>query len=188
MKVLIAIPPEKFRDEELMLPVTVFQEAGVKYELVSTHVGVVMGVLGKKAKVNRTFEDILLKGIDEYFALMIVGGPGTMVHLWNNTHLHELARIFNTKGKVVAAIDNGPIVIAKAGLLKKKEATVVPGQTIREMMIDDAIIVNKPIVYKDKIVTANGHEVANEFAKLIVQYQDGNPEFVATKSKAGFSF
>jgi len=188
MKVLIVIPPEKFRDEELLQPVQVFQEAGIKFDLASTHVGVVMGVLGKKAKVNRTFEDILLNGSDEYYAMMIVGGPGTMVHLWNNTHLHELARIFNTKGKVVAGIDNGPIVIAKAGLLKKKEATVVPGPTIREMMIDDAIIVNKPIVYKDRIVTANGHEASVEFAKIIVQYHDGNPEFVATQSKAGFSF
>ncbi len=58
MKVLIAIPPEKFRDEELLIPVKKFQEAGVMYELASTHVGVVMGVYGKKAKVNRTFEDI----------------------------------------------------------------------------------------------------------------------------------
>ena len=76
MKVLIVIPPEKFRDEELLQPVQVFQEAGIKFDLASTHVGVVMGVLGKKAKVNRTFEDILLKGSDEYYAMMIVGGPG----------------------------------------------------------------------------------------------------------------
>jgi protease I len=188
MKVLIAIPPERFRDEELIEPVAVFQEAGVKFELVSSHSGVVMGALGKKAKVNRTFEDVLMKGIDEYYALMIVGGPGTLVHLWNNVELQELARIFNAKEKVIAAIDNAPIVLAKAGLLKKKEATVVPGQTVREMMIGDAIIVNKSIVYKDKIITANGHDVAKEFARLIVQYRDGNPEFVGTKSKAGFSF
>jgi protease I len=188
MKVLIAIPPEKFRDEELMVPVKIFQEAGIKFDLASSLKGVVMGSLGNRAKVNRTFEDILLKGTDEYYALMIVGGQGTQVHLWNNVDLHELARIFNTKGKVIAAIDNGPIVIAKAGLLRKKEATVVPGQTIREMMKDDAIIVNKPIVFKDKIVTANGFEAAAEFAKLLVKYKDGNPEFVETKGKAGFSF
>lgn len=188
MKVLIAIPPEKFRDEELVQPVKVFQEAGVKFDLASSLAGVVMGSLGNKAKVSRTFEDVLLKGIDEYYALMIVGGQGTLVHLWNNVDLHELARIFNTKGKVIAAIDNAPVVIAKAGLLKKKEATVVPGQTIREMMKEDAIIVNKPLVYKDRIVTANGHEVAAEFAKIIVQYENGNPEFIETKGKAGFSF
>jgi len=97
-------------------------------------------------------------------------------------------RIFNRKGKVVAGIDNAPIVIAKAGILKKKEATVVPGQTIREMMKEDAIILNTPIVYKNKIVTANGHQVATEFAQLIVRYKDGNPEFIETKGKAGFSF
>jgi len=188
MKVLIAIPPEKFRDEELIQPVKIFQEAGVKFELVSSLAGVVMGSLGNKAKVNRIFEDVLLKGIDEYYALMIVGGQGTLVHLWNNVDLLELVRLFHVKGKVVAAIDNAPVVLSKAGILKKKEATVVPGPTVREMMKDDAIILNKPIVYKDRIVTANGHEVAAEFAKLIVQYKDGTPEFIETKGKAGFSF
>ncbi|MBP9009660.1 MAG: Intracellular protease 1 [Euryarchaeota archaeon ADurb.Bin294] len=188
MKVLIAIPPEKFRDEELLIPVKKFQEAGVTYELASTHVGVVMGVLGKKAKVNRTFEDVLLSGIDDYYALMIVGGPGTQVHLWNNRHLIELVTIFNTRQKVVAAIDNAPIVIAKAGILKKKIATVAPGLTVREMMKEDAIIQNKPVVYKDRIVTAMGFEAAEEFASIIIKYEKGNPEFVPTSGKAGFAF
>jgi len=188
MKVLIAIPPEKFRDEELIKPVKVFQEAGIKFDLASSLAGVVMGSLGNKAKVNRTFEDILTRGTDDYYALMIVGGQGTLVHLWNNVDLHELIRIFHTKGKVVAAIDNAPVVLAKAGLLKKREATVVPGQTVREMMKDDAVIVAKPLVYKDRIVTANGFEVATEFAQIIAKYHDGNPEFVETRGKAGFSF
>jgi protease I len=188
MKVLIAIPPEKFRDEELLKPVKVFQEAGIKFDLASSLAGVVMGSLGAKAKVNRTFEDILTKGIDEYYALMIVGGQGTLVHLWNNVDLHELIRVFHTKGKVVAAIDNAPVVLAKAGILKKKESTVVPGQTVREMMKMDAIIVPKPLLYKDRIVTANGFEVATEFTEIIAKYKDGNPEFVETKGKAGFSF
>lgn len=188
MKILIAIPPEKFRDEELMKPVKIFQEAGIKFDLASSLAGVIMGSLGNKAKVNRTFEDILMKGVEEYYALMIVGGQGTLVHLWNNVDLHELARIFLTKGKVVAAIDNAPVVLAKAGILKKREATVVPGQTVREMMKEDAVIVSKPLFYKDRIVTANGVEMADEFARIIVRYHDGNPEFVETKGKAGFSF
>ena len=188
MKVLIAIPPEKFRDEELLIPVKKFQEAGVTYELASTHTGVVMGVLGKKAKVNRTFEDVLLSGIDDYYALMIVGGPGTQVHLWNNRHLIELIQIFHKKEKVDAAIDNAPIVVAKAGILKKKIATVAPGQTVREMMVEDAIIQNKPLVYKDKIVTASGFEVAEQFASILIRYEKEDPEFTPTSSKAGFAF
>ena len=188
MKVLIAIPPEKFRDEELLIPVKKFQEAGVTYELASTHVGVVMGVLGKKAKVNRTFEDVLLSGVDDYYALMIVGGPGTQVHLWNNRHLIELIQIFNTKEKVVAGIDNAPIAIAKSGILKKKIATVAPGQTVREMMKEDAVIQNRPVVYKDRIVTASGVDASEEFASVIIKYEKGNPEFTPTSGKAGFAF
>lgn len=188
MKILIAIPPEKFRDEELFKPAKIFQDAGVKFDLASSHVGLVMGVLGKQAKVNRTFEDILMKGSDEYYALMIVGGPGTQVHLWNNRHLHELINLFLKKEKVIAAIDNAPLVMAKAGIMKKREATVAPGTTVREMMVEDAIIVNKPLVYKDKLVTASGPDVAEQFAKIILEYQTGDPEFVGTKGKAGFAF
>ena len=188
MKVLIAIPPEKFRDDELLKVVKVFQDSEVKFDLVSNLAGVVMGIFGKQAKVNRTFESVLLKGNEEYDALIIIGGPGTQVHLWNNTHLHELLRIFNKKEKPIGAIDNAPMVMAKAGLLRKREATVAPGPTVRDMMVEDAIIVNKPVVFKDKIVTANGTEASEEFAKVIVEYLTGDPEFKPTKSKVGFAF
>ena len=188
MKVLIAIPPERFRDEELLIPVKKFQEAGVMYELASTHTGVVMGMLGKKAKVNRTFEDILLSGIDDYYALMIVGGPGTQIHLWNNRHLIELIKIFNLKGKVVAGIDNAPVVIAKSGILKNRPATVSSGQTIREIMKEDVLFQNKPVVFKDRIVTASGYEAAEEFAEIIIKYEKEDPEFIPTTGKAGFEF
>lgn len=188
MKILIAIPPEKFRDDELFIPVKVFQDAGVSYDIVSIYAGIVMGMYGKKAKVNRTFEDVLLKGSDEYSGLIIIGGPGTQTHLWNNRDLHELLKIFNTKNKVIGGIDNAPLVIAKAGLLKKREATIIPGQTVREMMVEDAIVVNKSIVYNNKIVTANGPEVAEQFGKIIVEYLTGDPEFKPTSGKAGFAF
>ncbi len=188
MKILIAVPPEKFREEELFIPAKIFQDRKTNFDLASTHVGFVMGILGKQAKVNRTFEDLLIKGSDEYYALVIIGGPGTQIHLWNNRHLHELIRIFSKKGKVIAGIDNAPLVIAKAGILKKKEATVTPGPLIREMMIEDVIIVNKPVFFKDKVVTAQGVNTAEEFATVILKYQTEDPEFVGTKSKAGFEF
>ena len=158
------------------------------YELASTHIGVVMGVLGKKAKVGRTFEEILLTGIDDFYALMIVGGPGTQIHLWNNRYLIDLIKIFNIKGKVVAGIDNAPIVIAKTGILRKKPATVASGQMIREMMKEDVVYQNKPVVFKDRIVTASSHEASSEFAEIIIRYEKEDPEFVPTTGKAGFEF
>jgi protease I len=159
----------------------------VTYELASTHVGG-NGRPWQKGEGERTFEDVLLTGADDYYALMIVGGPGTQVHLWNNRHLMELINVFHTRQKVVAGIGNAPIVIAKAGILKKKIATVAPGPPVREMMKEDAIIQNKPVVYKDRIVTAMGPEAAEEFASVLIKYEKGDPEFVPTSGKAGFAF
>ncbi len=188
MKLLIAIPPEKFRDDELIETVKIFEQKGIYWDLASTHAGLVLGMFGKQAKVNRTFEEILLKGTEEYDGLVIIGGRGTEAHLLNSRHLHELIRIFHNKEKVVAAIGLAPLALAKAKILVKREATVIRGPAVRQMMIDDAIIVDKDLVYKDKIVTARGPEVAEQFGEIIVKYLTGNPEFQATKSKAGFDF
>ena len=61
-------------------------------------------------------------------------------------------------------------------------------ELFREMMKEDAIIQNKPVVFKDKIITASGFEAAEEFALVIIRYEKGDPEFVPTSSKAGFAF
>jgi protease I len=188
MKLLVAIPPEKFRDDELKTITNIFEQNQVSWELVSSHAGMVLGMFGKQVQVQKTFEKILLKGIDEYDGLVIISGRGTEIHLINNRHLHELVRIFQHKEKVIGAIGVAPLVLAKARILVKKEATVIKGPTVREMMVDDAIVVDKDLVYKNKIVTARGPEIAEQFAKIIIEYLTGNPEFQATKSKAGFEF
>ncbi|MBN1167424.1 MAG: DJ-1/PfpI family protein [Methanospirillaceae archaeon] len=188
MKLLVAIPPDKFRDDELNTITKVFEQNNVPWELVSSHAGMVLGMFGKQVRVTTTFEKVLLKGIEEYDGIVIISGKGTEMHLIGNRHLHELVRTFKSKEKVIGAIGVAPIVLAKARILVKREATVLKGPTVREMMIDDAIIVDKDIVYKDKIVTARGPETSEQFAKVIVEYLTGNPEFQATKSKAGFEF
>lgn len=65
---------------------------------------------------------------------------------------------------------------------------MAPGLTVREMMKEDAIIQNKPVVYKDRIVTAMGFEAAEEFASIIIKYEKGNPEFAQQVAKQDSRF
>jgi protease I len=58
MKILIAVAPEKYRDEELAEPVAAFQKAGIDFDIASTRRGPCTGMLGAKTTATLSFDDI----------------------------------------------------------------------------------------------------------------------------------
>jgi len=188
--VLIAIAPAKFFEMELDPIIKALKDEGISWEAVSSKVGQSPGTMGKAITIKRTFEDVLLKGgWNDADGIIILGGKGAELYLWNDTDLHEIVTLMNKKEKVIGAIGTAPLVLAKAKLLVKKEATVFKGPYVREMMVEDAIVVDKDVFFKDRIVTARDHTVVNEFMTSFIRYLKGdNPEFQATKSKVGFEF
>jgi len=190
MNVLIAIAPAKFFEMELDPIIKALKGEGISWEAVSSKAGKSIGHLGKGITIKRTFQDVLLKGNwNEIDGIIVLGGKGAELYLWNDISLHEIVTHLNERGKVIAAIGTAPLVLAKAKLLVKKEATVSKGPYVREMMIEDAIVVDKDLFFKDRIVTARDHGVADEFMTIFIRYLKGdNPEFQATKAKVGFEF
>jgi protease I len=167
MKILIAISPEKFRDEELAEPIAALQKAGIEYEIASTRRGSCTGMLGARAIASLTFEDI---DPQKYDGLVIIGGSGSPTYLWGDELLVQLARYFAESRKLVAAICLSPVVLAKAGALKGKNATYAETPaSFREMKIGGAIISAKPVVVDGKIITANGPPASKEFAAALVK-------------------
>ena len=58
MKVVIAIAPEKYRDEELAAPVAALNKAGIAFDIASTRPGTCTGMLGGKIIAGISFDDI----------------------------------------------------------------------------------------------------------------------------------
>jgi protease I len=167
MKVLIAIAPEKFRDEELAAPVAALQKAGIAFDIASIRRGICTGMLGAKVTAPLSFEEIDPKPYD---GIIIVGGSGTQVHLWDDEILPLLVKYLNDKGKVVAAICLAPVILARAGILKGKKATHFDNPPVfREMKGGGAILVNQPVVTDMRIITANGPAASKEFADAVVK-------------------
>jgi len=167
MKVLIAISPEKFRDEELAEPVAALTKAGIAFDIASTRRGTCTGMLGAKATATTSFEEVDPKPYD---ALIIVGGNGTPAHLWGDELLPILVKNFRAAGKVVAAICLGPIVLARAGILKGIKATYSENPTaFREMKAGGAVLVNQPVVVDSRIITANGPSASKAFAEAVIK-------------------
>jgi protease I len=72
--------------------------------------------------------------------------------------------------KVVAAICLSPVVLARAGILKGKDATVFPSNdAVEELKNAGVKYVDKPVVISGKIITARDPKAAEEFAKTIAE-------------------
>lgn len=161
------IAPEKFRDEELFVPKAAFENAGYQTVIASTRVGTASGMLGGFAIATRPIAD--LKPAD-LVALVVVGGSGSHAHLWGHAGLHDLAREMSAAGKPVAAICISPAVLARAGLLKGKKATVFKDQaSIAELEKGGALYAPQSCVADGNIITASGPEAAAEFAEEILR-------------------
>jgi protease I len=167
MKILIAVAPEKFRDEELAEPVAALQKAGIGFDIASTQRGTCTGMMGAKVNATQSFEDIDPKTYD---GLIIVGGAGAQTHLWNDEILLVLAKYFADQRKVVGAICLAPGVLARAGVLKGKKATHFDNPILfREMRAGGAVIVNQPVVNDTRVITANSPAASKEFAETFVK-------------------
>jgi protease I len=100
----------------------------------------------------------------------VVGGSGSQPHLWNNTRVHQIVQALNQQGHLVAAICISPVVLAKAGLLRERKATVFrTATTLSELKKGGAVISDAPVLVDGKIITGRGPEAAKEFGQKIAE-------------------
>jgi protease I len=165
--ILMVIAPEQFRDEELNHPKEIFEKEGAKVTIACKQMGKCSGMLGATAKPNILIKDAKA---NDYDAVIVVGGNGSPEHLWNDSQLHNLVQLADKSGKVVAAICLSGAVLAKAGVLKNREATIYETpESLKELEKGGAKFLRKDVVVSGKVITANGPEAAKNFGKAIVE-------------------
>ncbi|HEY9718708.1 MAG TPA: DJ-1/PfpI family protein [Trichormus sp.] len=166
IRVLMVIAPEEFRDEELLTPKQILADAGAKVDVASTRDAEATGMLG--ATVTPDLNLANAKSQD-YQAAIVVGGMGSPEHLWNEPKLHAILQDLHKNGSVVAAICLSGAVLANAGVLSGKKATVYSTPESLQALSDGrAHFTDEPVVQDGKIITANGPEAAQEFGEKIV--------------------
>lgn len=165
--ILAVIAPERFRDEELFVPQAVLTAKGFDVTIASTKTGVATGMLGGTATASITIGQA---DASQYEAIVVVGGYGSVEFLWNNAELHKLVQGFHRAGKVVSAICVSPVVLAKAGILTGKKATVFEmPESLEAFATLGVTYTGEGVTVTDKtLVTAQSPEQATEFAQAIV--------------------
>jgi len=166
-KALMIIAPRNFRDEEFREPKAILEKEGIKVVVASTEAGTAKGMFGTQVVPNTTVDKV---DPAEFDAVVVVGGGGSQTYLWNNLQVQKIVQALHRKGGIVAAICISPAVLAKAGILKGRKATVFPSaDAISELKKAGAIVSDAPVMVDGKIITGKGPEAAREFGQKIAQ-------------------
>ena len=144
------------------------EKAGVEVKVASFEVGEAVGKDGSKINVDISIKDV---DVNEYDAVVLIGGPGAARQLIGNEDVKNLVQGFDNNDRIVAAICISPVVLAEARLLKDRKATVWngDGKQAEILSAQGAEYIDKPVVVDTKIVTANGPDAAKEFGKIIAE-------------------
>jgi protease I len=166
MKLLVVIAPERFRDEELFEPLSVFEQAGITWDVASVKPGTCTGMLGGRCDATL---DLGRVQAGNYDGIVVIGGAGSPEFLWGNSRLHALVAEFAGSGRLVAAICLSPVVLARAGVLKGRRATVYrTGDSVAELKKGGADLRQDSVVIDGRYITANGPAAARRFGEEIV--------------------
>jgi protease I len=160
--VLLVIPPERFRDEELFETKAALQRAGHRCSIASTKTGVCAGSRGGAATAKIKLCNVKDTQFD---AIVFVGGGGSKL-LFNDRGALALARSGCEKGKVIAAICLAPVILANAGVLKGRRATVA-GTEAKTISKQGAIYTGPGVMVDGNIVTANAPKASRAFGEEI---------------------
>jgi protease I len=167
-KAVMIIAFRDFRDVEYFVPKEILEKAGIEVKTASNKMGTAIGADGGDTNVDLLVSQI---NVSDFDVIIFVGGPGCLDAL-DNEDSYRVCREAISQNKVLAAICISPVILAKAGVLKGKKATVWNDFTKTQAKIlekEGAIFEDKPVVVDGKIITANGPGAAEEFGKAILE-------------------
>lgn len=167
-KIAAVLSFRNFRDIEYFVPREILLEAGAKVFNVSSEMGTALGDDGGEVAIDFLAEDLKVSDFD---AVIFVGGAGMGQQL-ENKDFQRIARETLSSAKVLGAICIAPALLAKAGVLSGRKATVwtspLDKSAVRILEEGGAEYQEKDVVIDKKLVTAPGPQAARKFGQALV--------------------
>lgn len=169
-KVLYIIAQHGFQDHEFAGSKAELEKAGHKVVVASFVKGPANGAFGMTAAVDIAFDDV---NTDDYDMVTVIGGGGMAEIADDNIKSAPIVKIIKemkAKGKLISAICIAPVMLAKAGVLKGKRATVyeTPG-TVMGLEKAGAAYTGENVTVDGDTITANGPPAAESFGKKLAE-------------------
>ena len=168
-KIAMIIAFRDFRDAEYFVPKEILEKAGIEVKTASNKKGIAIGADGGDVKV-----DLLVSEINpaEFAAVVFIGGSGCLENL-DNESSYRVAQETVSQNRVLASICISPVILAKAGVLEGRKATVwssvMDRSSVRILKDNGTIYQDEDVVVDGKIITGNGPAAAKEFGQAILE-------------------
>jgi 4-methyl-5(b-hydroxyethyl)-thiazole monophosphate biosynthesis len=156
----IFLLPENFGEMETFTVLDILHRANMVVKTVSLASSIVTSSGKRKVLADKKLSDIDPLAYD---IVILPGGPGYR-NLLNSGPIIELVRKFNKQNKIIAAVGEAPVILAEAGVINDKIATVMPGYEKKIPRVRDA-----KVVIARNIITARGPLAAADMAIKLVE-------------------
>ncbi len=167
-KILMLLAYRDFRDEEYLVPRSVFEEEGFVVQVASSHKGVAVGVQGNEAEVDLELPEVKT---ENYRGVVLVGGAGALKCL-DNENVYRIVQEAVQKKLLLGAICIAPLILTNAGVLRGKKATVYSSpmekKGVKALREGGALYKPEGVVRDGLMVTGDGPDSAERFARVAV--------------------
>lgn len=163
-KVVIILANHDFQDVEYSETAEAIRSAGIDVAIAAAVNEECKGIQGLEVSVDLALDEV---DANQFDAIVVIGGVGVEAYLHDEA-VHSLLKAFKDANKIVAAICWAPSVLANAGVLLGKKATVWSG-AIDDLISNGAQYTAEPVTVDGKIVTANGPDSASRFGMTVAK-------------------
>ncbi len=172
-KALVIIAEDGYQDQELKDTKAALESAGIVVTLAAKHKGICRGELGGSAQAMFSLGEII---VDRYDGVVYIGGPGASSLVKDSAAL-RIARDAHAKRKVIGAICIAPTIIAAAGVLKDRKATVWNGDGTQSGVLSKsgAKYTGELLTVDGLVITANGPMAAASFGSKLAEMLKKRP-------------
>ena len=165
---LLIIAKNGYQDHELDGVRSALKEEGISVTLASTEAGQCTGKLGGREEATVSLSDIDVGSFDR---ICFIGGPGAEALKEDS----EAVRIASesAQGEIpLGAICIAPLILAEAGVLQGKRATVWDsgGEQAKFLTDHGATYTGESVTRDGLILTGNGPEAAEEFGEIFTSF------------------
>lgn len=161
---LIIIAQQGYQDKEYEGTRAGLADAGYEITVASTEAGECVGKFGGSVISTIALDDV---DVSSFNKIAFIGGPGAAA-LVDNEDAKRIARDALKFEKKLGAICIAPTILARAGVLKGKKATVWDSGGVQATLLqsEGATYTGEDVTQDGDIVTASGPEAAEEFGRV----------------------
>ena len=167
-RVLVIIAPLDFSDELTVTLKNLLEESGFQIDISSTMKGTARGVNGTMIPISMD-----LKEADpaDYLGAVLIGGPGFVRYFSSYRVLRGKLVEMHESGRLLAAVGEAVLLLARIGVLKGKKAADPEDQEMKStLQTEGASIEKTQVVFDNGILTASKKVHPSELSSRVLEH------------------